>query len=75
MHFGLSVQMTGTLGTPASLIRLAREAETSGGDGFFIFDVMVSGDVPFNEAGYFPGVLVSAVPLRQISSGQPGQLT
>lgn len=39
MQFGLIVQMTGALGYPLPLARLAREAESAGWDGFFIWDV------------------------------------
>src|SRR4249919_1336900 len=39
MRFGLIVQMTGPLGDPRPLVRLAREAEAAGWDGFFIWDV------------------------------------
>src|SRR5262245_417705 len=39
MRFGLIVQMTGSLGYPQPLARLAREAEAAGWDGFFIWDV------------------------------------
>lgn len=39
MRFGLLVQMTGSLGYPQPLVRLAREAEAAGWDGFFIWDV------------------------------------
>jgi probable F420-dependent oxidoreductase len=39
MQFGLIVQMTGSLGFPRPLARLAREAEAAGWDGFFIWDV------------------------------------
>jgi alkanesulfonate monooxygenase SsuD/methylene tetrahydromethanopterin reductase-like flavin-dependent oxidoreductase (luciferase family) len=39
MQFGLIVQMTGSLGFPQPLARLAREAEAAGWDGFFIWDV------------------------------------
>src|SRR5215212_942036 len=39
MQFGLIVQMTGLLGYPQPLVRLAREAEAAGWDGFFIWDV------------------------------------
>ena len=39
MRFGLIVQMTGLLGYPQPLARLAREAEAAGWDGFFIWDV------------------------------------
>src|SRR4029453_3021225 len=39
MRFGLIVQMTGLLGYPQPLIRLARAAEAAGWDGFFIWDV------------------------------------
>lgn len=39
MRFGLIVQMTGPLGYPQPLVRLARVAEASGWDGFFIWDI------------------------------------
>src|SRR6266542_4124973 len=39
MRFGLLVQMTGVLGYPQPLARLARAAEAAGWDGFFIWDV------------------------------------
>jgi alkanesulfonate monooxygenase SsuD/methylene tetrahydromethanopterin reductase-like flavin-dependent oxidoreductase (luciferase family) len=39
MQFGLIVQMTGSLGFPQPLARLAHEAEAAGWDGFFIWDV------------------------------------
>ena len=39
MRFGLIVQMTGPLGDPRPLVRLARDAEAAGWDGFFIWDV------------------------------------
>lgn len=39
MRFGLIVQMTGPLGYPRPLVRLAREAEAAGWDGFFIWDI------------------------------------
>jgi alkanesulfonate monooxygenase SsuD/methylene tetrahydromethanopterin reductase-like flavin-dependent oxidoreductase (luciferase family) len=39
VQFGLIVQMTGALGYPRPLVRLAQEAETAGWDGFFIWDV------------------------------------
>jgi probable F420-dependent oxidoreductase len=39
MRFGLLVQMTGLLGYAQPLVRLAREAEAAGWDGFFIWDV------------------------------------
>src|SRR5215217_3461395 len=39
MQFGLLVQMTGVLGYPQPLARLARAAEAAGWDGFFIWDV------------------------------------
>jgi probable F420-dependent oxidoreductase len=39
MQFGLLVQMTGVLGYPKPLARLARAAEAAGWDGFFIWDV------------------------------------
>ena len=39
MRFDLIVQMTGSLGYPQLLARLAREAEAAGWDGFFIWDV------------------------------------
>ena len=40
MRFGLIVQMTGLLGYPQPLVRLAREAEAAGWDGFFIWDIV-----------------------------------
>jgi len=43
MQFGLIVQMTGSLGYPQPLVRLAREAEAAGWDGFFIWDVFEGG--------------------------------
>jgi probable F420-dependent oxidoreductase len=39
MQFGLIVQMTGSLGYPQPLVRLARAAEAAGWDGFFIWDI------------------------------------
>jgi probable F420-dependent oxidoreductase len=39
MRFGLLVQMTGVLGYPQPLARLARAAEAAGWDGFFIWGV------------------------------------
>src|SRR6476646_10493126 len=39
MQFGLLVQMTGVLGYPQPLARLARAAEAAGWDGFFIWDI------------------------------------
>ena len=39
MQSGLIVQMTGVLGYPQPLVRLARDAEAAGWDGFFIWDV------------------------------------
>lgn len=40
MQIGLVVQTTGLLGYPQPLVRLAREAEAAGWDGFFIWDVI-----------------------------------
>lgn len=40
MKFGLTVPTIGVLGDPHVLVRLAREAEATGWDGFFIWDVL-----------------------------------
>jgi hypothetical protein len=37
MQFGLIVQTTGILGYAQPLVRLARDAEAAGWDGFFIW--------------------------------------
>jgi len=39
MRFALYVEITGLLGYPQTLARLAREAEAAGWDGFFIWDI------------------------------------
>lgn len=38
MRFGLNVQNFGVLGEPAVLVEMARDAETAGWDGFFLWD-------------------------------------
>jgi alkanesulfonate monooxygenase SsuD/methylene tetrahydromethanopterin reductase-like flavin-dependent oxidoreductase (luciferase family) len=40
MQFALYAQISGVLGHPQTLARLAREAEAAGWDGFFIWDIL-----------------------------------
>jgi probable F420-dependent oxidoreductase len=60
MHFGLIVQMTGALGYPQPLVRLAQEAEAAGWDGFFIWDVF-GGDAGAPTPVVDPWVTLTAV--------------
>lgn len=60
MKFGLIVQTTGELGYPRSLVRLAREAESAGWDGFFIWDVF-GGDAAAAEPVADPWITMAAI--------------
>src|SRR4051812_40457305 len=60
MRFGLIVQMTGVLGYPQPLVRLARVAEAAGWDGFFIWDVF-GGDSAEPEAVVDPWIALAAI--------------
>jgi len=60
MQFGLIVQMTGLLGYPQPLARLAREAEAAGWDGFFIWDVF-GGDSAAPSPVVDPWIALAAI--------------
>jgi probable F420-dependent oxidoreductase len=60
MRFGLIVQTTGPLGNPRPLVRLAREAEAAGWDGFFIWDVL-RGAASAPEAVVDPWIALAAI--------------
>ena len=60
MRFGLLVQMTGLLGYPQPLTRLAREAEAAGWDGFFIWDVF-GGDTAAPSPVVDPWIALAAI--------------
>jgi probable F420-dependent oxidoreductase len=60
MQFGLIVQMTGLLGYPQPLVRLAREAEAAGWDGFFIWDVF-GGDANAPTPVVEPWIAMAAI--------------
>jgi probable F420-dependent oxidoreductase len=60
MRFGLIVQMTGLLGYPQPLVRLAREAEAAGWDGFFIWDVF-GGDADTPTPVVDPWITLAAI--------------
>lgn len=60
MRFGLIVQMTGPLGYPQPLVRLAREADAAGWDGFFIWDVF-GGDAAAPEPVVDPWITMAAI--------------
>ena len=60
MQFGLIVQMTGLLGYPQPLVRLAREAEAAGWDGFFIWDVF-GGDANAPRPVVDPWIAMAAI--------------
>jgi alkanesulfonate monooxygenase SsuD/methylene tetrahydromethanopterin reductase-like flavin-dependent oxidoreductase (luciferase family) len=60
MQFGLIVQMTGILGYAQPLVRLAREAEAAGWDGFFIWDVF-GGDAQVPTPMVDPWIALAAI--------------
>src|SRR5258706_9522014 len=60
MRFGLLVQMTGVLGYPQPLARLARAAEAAGWDGFFIWDVF-GGDSAVPAPVVDPWIALAAI--------------
>ncbi len=60
MRFGLLVQMTGVLGYPQPLARLARAAEAAGWDGFFIWDVF-GGDSTAPSPVVDPWIALAAI--------------
>src|SRR5687767_8646843 len=60
MQFGLIVQMTGSLGYPQPLVRLARVAEAAGWDGFFIWDVF-GGDADDATLVVDPWIAMAAI--------------
>lgn len=60
MQFGLIVQMTGILGYAQPLVRLARDAEAAGWDGFFIWDVF-GGDAQAPTPVVDPWIALAAI--------------
>jgi len=60
MQFGLIVQMTGILGYAQPLVRLARDAEAAGWDGFFIWDVF-GGDAQVPTPVINPWIALAAI--------------
>jgi probable F420-dependent oxidoreductase len=60
MQFGLIVQMTGILGYAQPLVRLARDAEAAGWDGFFIWDVF-GGDAQAPKPAVDPWIALAAI--------------
>jgi alkanesulfonate monooxygenase SsuD/methylene tetrahydromethanopterin reductase-like flavin-dependent oxidoreductase (luciferase family) len=63
MHFGLDVPTTGEYSDPRVLAQLASEAEATGWDGFFLWDVLLGGaDMTTNVLD--PWIALSAVALQ-----------
>jgi probable F420-dependent oxidoreductase len=60
MQFGLIVQTTGILGYAQPLVRLARDAEAAGWDGFFIWDVF-GGDAQVPTPVVDPWIALAAI--------------
>ena len=59
MRFALSVQNYGTYGDPRLLADLARDAESAGWDGFFVWDHLLRGDAPVAD----PWISLAAIAL------------